>query len=446
MGGALRGVVMKITICTFGSRGDTQPYVALAMGLQQAGHHVTLVASRDMADWIQSYGINVYPLRFSLREFVNKPGQQDALMGRNFVRILRNFRSGFETYLAGVMDDCRQAAQDADFLVLSSIASIGVDIAKQRNIPLAVVSMQPLFPPTRAFPMFMLPFRFSLGSGYNHLTHTLYMRMGWLFVGRLLNHWRTTCLGLPLWHSMREMIGTIGGSGTPWLYAYSPQVLPKPPDWSDNLHITGYWFLDAQPNWKPPAELVRFLESGSPPIYIGFGSMSDKDPEHRTRLVLRALELTGQRGVLLKGWGAVAQMPASASVFYAEDVPHSWLFPYMAAVVHHGGAGTTAAGLRAGVPSIITPFLLDQYSWADCVVKSGVGLRPADSKRLTAEKLAEAIHTTVTDSALRARASAFGERIRAESGVAHAVEVIERHAADFYRSQEESETTSLVGR
>lgn len=151
---------MKVTICTFGSRGDTQPYVALAMSLQQVGHHVTLVASRDLAEWIQSYGVNVYPLRFSLQEFVQKPEQKDALKGRNIVRILRNFRSGFEKYLAGVLDDCWQAAQDAEFLVLSSIASIGVDIAKQRDIPLAVVSLQPLFPPTRAFPMFMLPFRF----------------------------------------------------------------------------------------------------------------------------------------------------------------------------------------------------------------------------------------------------------------------------------------------
>ncbi len=425
---------MKITICTFGSRGDTQPYVALAIGLQQAGHQVTLVASSDLAEWIRSYGINVYPLRFSLREFTQKPGQQDALKGRNMLRVLRDFRAGFENYLVGVMDDCWQAAQDAEFLVLSSIASIGVDIAKQRNIPLAVVSLQPLFPPTRAFPMFMLPFRFSFGGAYNYLTSSLYMRAGWLFVGGLLNHWRTKCLGLPPWRSMGAMIATLGDRGTPWLYAYSPQLLPKPPDWSDNLHVTGYWFLDAQPNWQPPAELVRFLESGPPPIYVGFGSMSDKDPEHRTRLVLRALELSGQRCVLLKGWGALAHMPASASVFSAEDVPHSWLFPRMAAVVHHGGAGTTAAGLRAGVPSIITPFLLDQYSWADRVVKAGVGLRLVDSKRLTAEKLAQAIHTAVTDTALRDRAAACGERIRAESGVAQAVELIERHAADYGRS------------
>ena len=424
---------MKITICTFGSRGDTQPYVALAVGLQQAGHNVTLAASAShhVAEWIRSYGITLHPLRFGLQEFMQKPEQRYALKSRNLVRILRDFRSGFETYLAGVMDDCWQASQDAEFLVLGSIASIGVDIANQRNIPLAVVSLQPLFPPTRAFPMFMLPFRLSLGGGYNHLTHTLYMRLGWFFVGGLLNHWRTTSLGLPPWRSMREMIHALGDQGTPWLYGYSPRVLSKPSDWAENLHVTGYWFLNAQPNWQPPAELLRFLENGPPPIYVGFGSMSNTDPEHHTRLVLRALELTGQRGVLLTGWGAVTRLPTSANVFYADDLPHSWLFPRMAAVMHHGGAGTTAAGLRAGVPSIITPFLLDQHAWADRVAKLGVGIHLADRRRLTAEKLAQAIHTAVTDSALRARAAAFGESVRAENGIARAVGIIERHTMDY---------------
>lgn len=422
---------MRITICTFGSRGDTQPYVALALGLQQAGHHVTLVASHDHNEWIRSYGVTVHPIGFSMQEFVQKPEHRSDLRGRNMVRVLREFRAGFETYLAKVMDTCWEAAQEAQFVVLSSVASIGVDIARERGVPMALVSLQPLFPPTRAFPMFMLPFRFSLGGGYNTLTHTLYMRAGWFLVARMFNHWRTTRLGLPPWRSMREMLGTFGDAGTPWLYGYSSQVLPKPPDWGHNHHITGYWFLDAPPNWQPPAELERFLESGPPPVYVGFGSMSDKDPERQTRLVLRALELTGQRGVLLTGWGAVTRQLSSASVCYVDDVPHSWLFPRMAAVVHHGGAGTTGAGLRAGVPNLITPFLLDQYAWADRVVKLGVGPRMVDNKRLTAEKLAQAIHTAVTDSEVRARAAALGDQIRAENGVACAMEVIERHAAEF---------------
>ncbi len=429
---------MRITICTFGSRGDTQPYLALAVGLQQAGHQVMLVASPDHAEWIRSYGIEVYPLRFSLQAFAQRPDQKNALKGRNMLRILREFRSGFETYLAGVMDDCWKAAQEAEYLVLSSITTMGVDIASRRDIPVALVSLGPIFPPTRAFPMVMLPFRFSLGGRYNYLTYTLYLRVGWLFVGSMINRWRTTRLDVPPWHSTREILNALGDDRVPWLNSYSPQVLPKPPDWAAHHHVTGYWFLDAQPTWQPSVELAHFLESGPPPVYVGFGSMSDKDPERLTRLFLRALELTGQRGVLLTGWGAVARLPTSASVVYVDDVPHSWLFPRMVAVVHHGGAGTTAAGLRAGVPSLITPFLLDQYAWADRVVKLGVGLRLADNKRLTAEKLAHAIHTAVTDSALRARAVDLGERIRAENGVACAVEVVERHAADFSRRLREN--------
>lgn len=426
---------MKITICALGSRGDVQPYLALALGLQQAGHQVTLVIPYDFAAWVRSYGLNVHPMRLSFKELTQKREIQAVLSSRNLVRLIRVVRDETTTFVAGIMDDCWQAAEEAEFVVLSSIMSIGVDIAKQLGIPLALVSLQPVFPPTHAFPLFVLPFRFSLGGGYNYLTYTLYMYVGWLIVGGVFNHWRITRLGLPPWRSMRELFDTLHNYGAPWLYGYSPQVLPKPPDWEDNRHVTGYWFLDAQPGWKPPPDLLRFLESGPPPVYIGFGSMSDKDPERLTCLALRALELTGQRGVLLTGWGAVARLNTSANVFYVDDVPHSWLFPRTAAVVHHGGAGTTAAGLCAGVPSIITPFLLDQYAWADRVVKLGVGPRMVDNRRLTAEKLALAIDAAITDSALRGRAAEFGARIREENGVTRAVEIIERHAADFNRHQ-----------
>jgi len=219
--------------------------------------------------------------------------------------------------------------------------------------------------------------------------------------------------------------------GTPSLYGYSPSVLPKPPDWDDYHHVTGYWFLDAQSDWQPSEDLLRFLESGPPPVYIGFGSMSHENPERQTRLALRALELTGQRGVLLTGWGGMSRLSAPPNVFFVDNVPHAWLFPRIGAVVHHGGAGTTGAGLRAGVPSIITPGGGDQSAWADLVVKLGVGPRAPGIKSLTAEKLAKAINTAVNDSALRARAAALGEKILAENGIARAVEVIERHAAEF---------------
>jgi sterol 3beta-glucosyltransferase len=422
---------MKITICTFGTRGEVQAYLALAVGLQQAGHKVTLTAPHNFSEWIRLYGVNTHPMHFSAQEFMQKPEVRDALKSRNIVRLLRTIRYITVTLLAEVLDNCWQAAQGTEFVILDTTTCGGVDIAGQLGIPMASVALQPMFLPTRAFPNFLLPFRFSLGGDFNYLTYTLFMRAAWPLLGGALNRWRTTRLGLPPWRSMLEMLNTRCHDGTPWLFGYSSYVLPKPPDWEGSHHVTGYWFLEAQPNWQPSMELVRFLESGPPPVYVGFGSMSDKDPEHKTRLVLRALELTQQRGVLLTGWGGVARLATPASMFYVDDVPHSWLFPRMAAVVHHGGAGTTAAGLRAGVPSLITPFGGDQYAWADRVVKLGVGPRIVDANGLTAEKLAQAIHTAVTDSALRTRAAAFGEKIRAEKGVACAAEIIERHSVDF---------------
>jgi sterol 3beta-glucosyltransferase len=422
---------MKITIGTFGSRGDTQPYLALAVGLQQAGHHVTFAAPHNFTEWIRSYGVDAHPLRFNAQTAMQQPEVRAILNSRNLVRQYRLIRKVMVAILTEVLDDCWQAAQEAEFVILGITACAGVDIAGQRGLPMALASSQPMFSPTRAFPMFFLPFRFSFGGGYNYLTHTLVLHTAWPVLGGPFNRWRTARFGLPPWRSMLEMLNARRQFGTPWLYGYSPLVLPKPPDWDESHHITGYWFLEPQPNWQPAAELVHFLESGPPPVYVGFGSMSDKDPERRTRLALRALELTGQRGVLSTGWGGVSRLATSASVFYVDDVPHSWLFPRMAAVVHHGGTGTTAAGLRAGVPSLITPFMGDQYAWADRVVKLGVGPRTTGIKRLTAGKLAQAIDAAVTDSALRARAAAFGERIRAENGIARAVEIIERHAMDF---------------
>jgi sterol 3beta-glucosyltransferase len=175
------------------------------------------------------------------------------------------------------------------------------------------------------------------------------------------------------------------------------------------------------------------LESGPPPIYIGYGSMNAGDGEEKARLVLRALELSGQRGLLLTGWGGLARVAAAPHVLYIDNVPHDWLFPRMAAVVHHGGAGSTGAGLRAGVPSLITPVAADQYAWAAQVVKSGVGPQAPELKSLTAEKLAGAIRMAVNDSDLRTRAAQLGEKIRAENGVAQAVDIIERHATQFRR-------------
>jgi UDP:flavonoid glycosyltransferase YjiC (YdhE family) len=201
-------------------------------------------------------------------------------------------------------------------------------------------------------------------------------------------------------------------------------VIAPPPDWNDNIHVTGYWFLDSAEDWTAPSALTDFLESGPPPVYIGFGSMGNRKPAETTDLVLDALRRIDQRAILLSGWGGLHETDLPDSVFMIDSVPHSWLFSRVAAIVHHGGAGTTAAALRSGSPSVIVPFFGDQPFWGRRVAELGVGPSPIPRQKLTAERLARAIRQALTDNEMRQRAAQLGSRIRLEDGIARAAAVI----------------------
>lgn len=218
----------------------------------------------------------------------------------------------------------------------------------------------------------------------------------------------------------------LNAPSTPIVYGYSRHVAPVPPDWGDWLYVTGYWFLDADDSWRPPADLVAFLDDGPPPVYVGFGSMVDQEAEAVTKIVLQALASSGRRAILLGGWSRLGQGKLPESILRVDWAPHSWLFPRMAAVVHHGGAGTTAAGLRAGVPDVIVPYFADQPFWAGRVRALGVGPEPIPRQKLTAERLAEAIESASMDEEMGRRARELGRKIQAEDGVATAVPLIER--------------------
>ncbi|MCC7358872.1 MAG: glycosyltransferase family 1 protein [Anaerolineales bacterium] len=421
---------MNLVISTFGARGDVQPYLALAVGMQAAGHRVTLATSEDFTEWILSYGVNTHPTPFSLQGAMQQPETQAALRGKNVFKLLRLLRDAMRQ-IGNARDDVWAAIQSADFVIQSPTGTGALEAAAQRGVPVAFASPVP-FAPTRAFPSFFLGApRFSLGGGYNYFTHVLMDRMLWSGMGAAMTNPLRQQLGLRPWRSFGELLAYSRGLGIPMLYGYSARVLPKPADWDAYQQLTGYWFLPPPPAWSPESvpELARFLDNGPPPVYIGFGSMSLGHPEQQTKLALRALELSGQRGVLLTGWGGLARAAAPPTVLVVDNVPHTWLFPRMAAVVHHGGAGTTGAGLRAGVPNLIAAFAADQSSWAERVVQLGVGPRIPGIRRLTAETLAAAIDTAVNDPAMRARAAALGEQIRAEDGVGTAVRLIEAQAA-----------------
>jgi UDP:flavonoid glycosyltransferase YjiC (YdhE family) len=301
---------------------------------------------------------------------------------------------------------------------------IGVALAEKLGIQFMQAHYVP-FSPTRAYPNALFPKVPSFLNGtLNRMSYRMAQQMMWQGFRSADTVARQQVLGLPR-ASFWGPFGSDRVKQSPILYCYSPEVLPPPEDWDERMHVTGYWFLDPVDEWTPPVDLLEFLQAGAPPIFIGFGSMSPRNPEAMMQVILQALARTPQRAIILSGWGGLHSSDLPDSVYLLDSIPFSWLFPRVAAVVHHGGAGTTSAGLRAGVPSIIVPFFADQPFWGQRVADLGVGPAPIPRKKLTAERLAQAIQTAVTDQAMRQRATDLGARIRSEDGIARAVAVVQ---------------------
>jgi sterol 3beta-glucosyltransferase len=203
--------------------------------------------------------------------------------------------------------------------------------------------------------------------------------------------------------------------------------VPPPADYPSSLKVTGYWFLDDEPGWQPPPDLTAFLERGKPPVYIGFGSMTSGDARAKSNAVMSAILQSGQRAVVLRGWAGLADgAQTGKDVYFLQSAPHAWLFPRMAGVVHHGGAGTTAAAFRAGAPQFVIPHFADQPFWARRAHELGVSVKPVDKFKLNAASLADGITALVNTPSLRENAARLGNLIRAEDGVGAAVAEIEK--------------------
>jgi UDP:flavonoid glycosyltransferase YjiC (YdhE family) len=408
---------MHILILTLGSRGDVQPYIALGKGLQAARHTVTLASLQTFEGMVAEHHLAFRPLRGEFLALLQTPEGKAAMIGKgNPLALMRKVTP----MLRGMLDDGWNAAQGVDAIIYHPKALGGHSIAEKLGIPGVIALPLPLYSPTRAFPSPILPTA-DLGAALNRASHRLIIRLASASTRTMLNRWRKQALGMP--PAGDEM--ALNGRPILRLYGYSPALVPMPPDWDAHSIATGYWFLDCQSSWRPPESLVAFLRAGPPPIYIGFGSMPSHHAAAKTALVRGALERAGQRGILAAGWGGLSATTPSPNIYVLEAVPHDWLFPHIAAVVHHGGAGTTGAGLRAGAPTVICPFFGDQPFWGRWTAKAGVGPQPIPQKRLTVERLAEAISVAASDGAMRERATRLGAQIRAENGVARAVALVE---------------------
>jgi sterol 3beta-glucosyltransferase len=414
---------MRVLLSTYGTRGDVQPFIALAKTLKGRGHDVALCTPTGFRGMVERHDVPYAHMDNAVLDVT-----QAILRAPTHTEQLRLFKGFGAIIRAGLEDEWRAAqALESDVIVYHSKALGSHHIAEKLGAAEFLAMPLPLTR-TRAFPVPLAP-NFGLGGWFNAFSYGLVAMGNGLWAGAT-NDFRVKTLGLPRLSRFADPMRRANGSAVPALYAYSEHVLPRPDDWPANAHVTGAWFLDEGDGWEPPEGLRAFLDAGPPPVYVGFGSMGGAHAEARAAAVLKAVTLTGERAVLATGWGGLKADAVATNVFMLEAVPHDWLFPRVSAVVHHGGAGSTMAGLRAGRPTIICPFLGDQPFWGQVVLREGVGPAPVPQKSLTAERLADAIRAALAP-AIVAQAATVGEHMRAEDGTKHAVDLIEQEHATW---------------
>lgn len=415
---------MKITILTYGSRGDVQPFISLSLGLMAAGHSVKLAAPGRFKDLVESYGI----------QFVLLAGEPEDLSrrfndaGNNFIKMIGGMMDYVTQIAVDVLHQTEAACEAADLIIHTFLHAVGAHTyAREMGIPDIHIQTFPMFTPTGDYPNVTLP---DLKSPFlNRQTHVMSSKMTW-WGSRIGFEQVRRRAGLPKRKLYWPFDEEPAHPRTPILCAWSPSLLPPSSDWPPAVHITGWYFFASNRLYSPSSELKMFLEAGEPPVCVSFGSMVNRDAEKVDRIVRESLAQTGNRGILLSGWSQVKHK-SSENILCLDAVPHDWLLPRCRMIVHHGGAGTTSAGLQAGIPNIVVPFTVDQPFWGRRVHAIGAGPSPIPVKKLTMGNLTRAILEAETD-ACRKRAVEIGQKIRSEEGVECAVWLIEKYYSDFH--------------
>lgn len=417
---------MNITILTFGSRGDVQPFLPLSLGLMSRGHKVILAAPARFKSLVEEHGITFFPLAGDPEELSRRLND----VGYNFFKLVKELMTHAVDIGAEMLRQTDEACRDADLIIHTFAHAVGAHtLAREKNIPDIHIQTFPMFAPTGDYPNVTMP---NLGSRFlNRLTHTLSMQITMLTSRFGFDQVRRRA-GLPkrkLYHPFKDNPPRLR---TPILCAWSPSLIPPSSDWNPRVHVTGYYFLPENKSYSPPPALAEFLKSGNPPICVSFGSMVNKNAEKIDAIIREALNRTNNRGIILSGWGS-AKRESTNDLLYLESAPHDWLLPKCKMIIHHGGAGTTSAGLHAGIPQVVVPFTADQPFWGSRVHAVGVAPKPIRVSQLSVEKMVSAIAAAESKVVLE-RVQVTGQRIRGEEGVLNAVKLIELYAMGFTES------------
>jgi sterol 3beta-glucosyltransferase len=397
---------VKITILALGSTGDVTPCAALGGALARAGHRVCLASHQDFEGLAHSQRLEFHAIAPPAKDLVQGAGSSFAAILRRYIALGRQ-----------LVDSLTAPQVNQADLILNQLPGglFGRDMAGRHNIPMLGLVYLPMLP-TEAYPAIGWP---SLRlPGYNRFTYRVSEALLWFLFARTIKHWRSS-LGLPSLSGRAYF-----QESYPVLAGFSPRLLPPPADWGAEVHVTGYWHPQ-DPSWQPDASLLAFLERGPAPVYIGFGSMPIPHPEKTLRMVLSALEQTGLRAVLHAGWGGLNGQNLPPGVFPIEYAPFTWLFPRMAGMVIHGGAGAVHCAARSGKPSLVVPFLFDQFSWGNRLHRLQAGPSPLPFRQLSPERLALRLNDLVDSIAYQQGAQALGYAVQQENGLDTALRIVQ---------------------
>ena len=421
----------RVTCLTIGSRGDVQPYIALALGLKAEGHRPRIATHREFEPWIRKHGIDFAPVEGDPAELM-RICVENGMFTYSF---LKEASVKFRGWIDELLSSAWKACQDTDILIESPSAMAGIHIAEALGIPYFRAFSMP-WTRTRAYPhAFAVPER-KMGGAYNYITYVMFDNVFWTAIAGQVNRWRKKELGL-----RSTNLDKMHPNKVPFLYNFSPSVVVPPLDYSDWIRVTGYWFLDEGTDYTPPPELSAFIKKARTDkkklVYIGFGSIVVSDPAALTRTVVDSVLKADVRCILSKGWSdrlgsstttatttnttlggpapvvvpdaTKAEIALPPEIHQIKSAPHDWLFKQIDAAAHHGGAGTTGASLRAGLPTIIKPFFGDQFFFGSRVEDLGVGVC---MKKLNVSVFSRALWEATNSERMIGRARVLGETIR----------------------------------
>jgi sterol 3beta-glucosyltransferase len=429
---------VRVLVQSYGSRGDVEPYLALACALNEAGHEAVLCAPEKFGDWITGRGVKFAPstnaqtdmlMHPVIREIIEDDGKiKGSRADRRRKRLgIKEIRAQMlDVILPAMMNDVKNAADGRIDLVVHREMHAHY-VAEWLGVPSVFASLHPNAVPSSHYASGLVPAGVKLPKVLNRLSHSvsdLLVRSS--VMSRRTSKWRVTELGLPRRRGQSNMLKAPSGQPVTVLHALSRYLVSRAPDWPDWVHTTGCWSLPMDLDWTPPAALARFLAEGEQPIFIGFGSVVGADPREKGRIVQAAVADAGVRAVVVEGDGGLVIDEPGENILVQQSVPYGWLFARVRAAVHAGGSGTTHAVMAAGVPQQAVPFHGEQMDWARRLHSTGAAPEPIWQRDLTVAAMTSAIRTITTDAQLKVTARTLGEQVRAEDGTGQAVAVLEK--------------------